>query len=142
LTYERTYERSHKRAQARVLAAEEERDADREMAHRIIALGYRALAKELHPDAGGSTVSMARLTGIRDQITKLLGGSAMTARARELKAYRHAQHIALRVSKRDGVYTLSERDGAKKKLGTYHSLTSLRQDIWQHHNRMLEETRR
>jgi hypothetical protein len=66
----------------------------------------------------------------------------VTERARELKAYRHAQHIALRVSKRDGVYTLSERYGTKKKLGTYRSVTSLRQGIWEHHNRMLEETRR
>ena len=60
-------------------------------------------------------------------------------RAREREARLHAQHIALRVSKHDGVYSLSERYGAKQKLGTYHSVAALRRGIWRHHNRMLEE---
>jgi hypothetical protein len=56
-----------------------------------------------------------------------------------LKAYRYAAHLALRVAKRDGVFTLSERYGAKKRLGTYGSVDAVRRAIRRHHDRMLEE---
>jgi hypothetical protein len=49
----------------------------------------------------------------------------------------HAQHIALRVTARGGVFTLSERYGAKKKLGTYRLVATLRRGIW-HHHRIIE----
>jgi hypothetical protein len=38
-----------------------EREEDRKLIIQLINAGYRALAKELHPDIGGSTAAMARL---------------------------------------------------------------------------------
>ena len=93
--YEERLARAKTWAEARQKAKEK---ADRDLARRMIAAGYKALAKDLHPDKGGSTDAMARLTGIRDQLTETVRRPAMTARARELRAYRHTQHIALRVT--------------------------------------------
>ena len=58
---------------------------------------------------------------------------------RELEARRHAHHIALRVTKQEGVFTLRERYGALTKLGSYRSVGTLRRGIWRHHYRMLSE---
>jgi hypothetical protein len=64
-------------------------------------------------------------------------------RAREQDARHHAHHIALIVRKSEGgVYTLSERYGAKKKIGIYRSVDSLRRGIWRHHGRMLKQLER
>jgi hypothetical protein len=40
----------------------------RELALKLIDLGYRALATKLHPDQGGSRDAMARLNAVRDQL--------------------------------------------------------------------------
>jgi hypothetical protein len=73
----------------------------------------------------------------------MTAGRQPSLRAREQAARRHAHHIALTVRKNeDGVYTLGERYGAKKKLGTYRSVDSLRRGIWRHHHRMMKELER
>jgi hypothetical protein len=43
----------------------QERQEQRELSLRMIDLGYKALAKELHPDKGGSSEVMARLNRAR-----------------------------------------------------------------------------
>jgi hypothetical protein len=50
----------------------------------------------------------------------------------------YAAHLALRAIKRDGVFTLSERYGGKKKIGTYRSVEALRRAIRRQHDRLLE----
>jgi hypothetical protein len=40
----------------------------RELALKLIDLGYRAMATKLHPDQGGSRDAMARLNAVRDQL--------------------------------------------------------------------------
>jgi hypothetical protein len=47
---------------------EEEINLHRELALKLIDLGYRALATKLHPDQGGSRDAMARLNVVRDQL--------------------------------------------------------------------------
>jgi hypothetical protein len=44
---------------------EAERIAQRELSMRMIDVGYKALAKELHPDKGGSSEAMSRLNRAR-----------------------------------------------------------------------------
>jgi hypothetical protein len=46
--------------------ARREREAQRELSCRMIDLGFKALAKELHPDLGGDHQSMSRLNRARD----------------------------------------------------------------------------
>ena len=46
----------------------EEREAQRELALKLIDIGYKVLAKELHPDKGGSRDAMARLNQVRDRL--------------------------------------------------------------------------
>jgi len=46
----------------------EEREAQRELALRLIDIGFKVLAKELHPDKGGSRDAMARLNQVRDRL--------------------------------------------------------------------------
>jgi len=55
------------------------------------------------------------------------------------KARLYAQHLALRVAKHDGVFTLSERYGKKELHGTYRSVTALERGIRRRHNQMLKE---
>ena len=57
----------------------------------------------------------------------------------EQRVRNYAAHLALRVTGRDGVFTLSERYGGKKKIGTYRSVETLRRAIVRQHDRMLEE---
>jgi hypothetical protein len=45
-----------------------EREAQRKCAHKLIDIGYKVLAKELHPDKGGSPAVMARLNLLRDKL--------------------------------------------------------------------------
>ena len=62
------------RNEARRLAAEDalthrqERDAEAKLGLRLIDIGYRVLAKELHPDKGGSREAMHRLGRVRDRL--------------------------------------------------------------------------
>lgn len=57
---ERLREESLNRAQ--------EREAERKLALRLIDIGYRVLAKELHPDAGRKDAGMQRLNRVRDRL--------------------------------------------------------------------------
>lgn len=62
------------RNEARRLAAEDEltraqeRDAEAKLGRRLIAIGFRVLAQELHPDKGGSREAMSRLSRVRDRL--------------------------------------------------------------------------
>jgi hypothetical protein len=56
-------------AQEEALTHAQERDAQRKLAHRLIDIGYRVLAKELHPDKmKGDRDAMARLNRVRDKL--------------------------------------------------------------------------
>jgi hypothetical protein len=47
----------------------EEREAQRKVAHRLIDIGYKALAREFHPDRPhGDADTMARLNRLRDKL--------------------------------------------------------------------------
>jgi hypothetical protein len=46
----------------------DEREAQRALALRLIDVGYKALARELHPDKGGSREVMVRLNAVRDRL--------------------------------------------------------------------------
>jgi hypothetical protein len=59
------------------LIRQKEREADQKLALKIIELGYKALAKELHPDKGGSTDAMSRLTRARDHLRKSIGAGLL-----------------------------------------------------------------
>jgi len=50
------------------LTRKQERDAEASLGRRLIDIGYRVLAKELHPDKGGSKDAMARLGRVRDRL--------------------------------------------------------------------------
>jgi hypothetical protein len=45
-----------------------EEKARRELIHRFVDIGYKALAKTMHPDLGGSQEDMARLNHVRDRL--------------------------------------------------------------------------
>jgi len=47
---------------------QEERDAQKKLALQLIDIGYKVLARELHPDKGGSREAMARLNAVRDRL--------------------------------------------------------------------------
>ena len=46
----------------------DERDAQRKLALQLIDIGYKVLARTLHPDKGGSREAMARLNAVRDRL--------------------------------------------------------------------------
>lgn len=46
----------------------DERDAERKLALQLIDIGYKVLARELHPDKGGSREAMSRLNAVRDRL--------------------------------------------------------------------------
>lgn len=46
----------------------DEREAQRELAIQLIDIGYKVLARTLHPDKGGSRDAMARLNAVRDRL--------------------------------------------------------------------------
>jgi hypothetical protein len=50
------------------LKRDEERDAQRQLALQLIDIGYKVLARELHPDKGGSRDAMARLNAVRARL--------------------------------------------------------------------------
>ena len=56
-------------AQEDALTRAQERDAERKLAHRLIDIGFKVLAKELHPDKlRGDRDAMARLNRVRDKL--------------------------------------------------------------------------
>ena len=56
-------------AQQDALSYAQERDAQRQLAHRLIDIGYKVLAKELHPDKlNGDRDAMARLNKVRGKL--------------------------------------------------------------------------
>jgi hypothetical protein len=50
------------------LTRQQEREAEQRLALRLIEIGYKVLARELHPDKGGSRDAMARLNRVRDRL--------------------------------------------------------------------------
>jgi hypothetical protein len=46
----------------------DEREAQRVLALQLIDIGYKVLARKLHPDRGGSRDAMARLNAVRDRL--------------------------------------------------------------------------
>ena len=50
------------------LKRNEERDAQKQLALQLIDIGYKVLARKLHPDRGGSRDAMARLNAVRDRL--------------------------------------------------------------------------
>ena len=60
--------RDAERLQDEHLSKEKERQAEYQLALRLIEIGYKVLAKELHPDKGGTKDSMARLGRVRDRL--------------------------------------------------------------------------
>ena len=46
----------------------DEREAQRKLALQLIDIGYKVLAKTLHPDKGGSRAAMARLNAVRGRL--------------------------------------------------------------------------
>lgn len=46
----------------------DERDAQRALALQLIDIGYKVLARKLHPDRGGSREAMQRLNAVRDRL--------------------------------------------------------------------------
>lgn len=61
-----------RQAEARIkeehLTREQEREAKRKLAERLIDIGYKVLAKELHPDKGGSKDAIQRLHEVRAEL--------------------------------------------------------------------------
>jgi hypothetical protein len=52
-----------------VLSRAQERDAERKLASRLVDIGYKVLAKELHPDKmHGNKEAMQRLVRVRDKL--------------------------------------------------------------------------
>jgi len=46
----------------------DEREAQRTLGRQLIDIGYKVLARKLHPDRGGSREAMARLNAVRDRL--------------------------------------------------------------------------
>lgn len=66
---ERARREAFRLVQEDALTRAQERDAERALAHRLIDIGYKVLAKELHPDkVGGSRDAMKRLNHVRDKL--------------------------------------------------------------------------
>ena len=54
------------------LTRQQEREAERKLALRLIDIGYKVLAQTLHPDKGGSRDAMARLNRVRDRLKECI----------------------------------------------------------------------
>lgn len=50
------------------LKRHDEREAQRKLALQLIDIGYKVLARTLHPDKGGSREAMSRLNAVRDRL--------------------------------------------------------------------------
>jgi hypothetical protein len=64
------YEQRLREIEARVAAQKAEDNKSRELIVQLIDAGYRAMAKTLHPDMGGSHDDMTRLTAVRDELRR------------------------------------------------------------------------
>jgi hypothetical protein len=64
------YEQRLREIEARVAAQKAEDSKSRELIVQLIDAGYRAMAKTLHPDMGGSHDDMTRLTAVRDELRR------------------------------------------------------------------------
>ena len=64
------YEQRLREIEARVAAQRAEDNKHRELIVQLIDAGYRAMAKTLHPDMGGSHDDMTRLTAVRDELRR------------------------------------------------------------------------
>jgi hypothetical protein len=64
---ERARREAHRLREAELTRAQE-RDAERKLALRLIDIGFKVLASELHPDKGGSRDAMSRLNRVRDRL--------------------------------------------------------------------------
>lgn len=60
--------REAERLREEALTRAQERDAERQLALRLIDIGFKVLSKELHPDKGGSRDAMQRLNRVRDRL--------------------------------------------------------------------------
>jgi hypothetical protein len=60
--------REAEHARAENLTRQQEHEADQKLALRLIEIGFKVLAKELHPDRGGSRDAMTRLNRVRDRL--------------------------------------------------------------------------
>lgn len=60
--------REAERIQRENLTRQQEREAEQKLALRLIEIGFKVLAKELHPDRGGSRDAMTRLNRVRDRL--------------------------------------------------------------------------
>jgi hypothetical protein len=67
----REWEQQRARREAQARAEKAEREAQRELSLEITAAGYRLLAVKHHPDKGGSSEAMARLTRARDHLKRM-----------------------------------------------------------------------
>jgi hypothetical protein len=66
---ERARREAFRLAQEESLSRAEEREAERKLASRLIDIGYKVLAKELHPDKlHGDKEAMQRLVRVRDKL--------------------------------------------------------------------------
>lgn len=75
-TEERQQQEIRERHQASLKAAEDrakEQKRKQALARKIIDAGYRAVAKELHPDVGGDTDAMSRSNEIRNRLKQVYG---------------------------------------------------------------------
>jgi hypothetical protein len=64
------YEQRLREIEARVSAQKAEDNKHRELIVQLIDARYRAMAKTLHPDMGGSRDDMTRLTAVRDELRR------------------------------------------------------------------------
>jgi hypothetical protein len=64
------YEQRLREIEARVAAQKIEDKKHRELIVQLIDAGYRAMAKTLHPDMGGSHEDMTRLSTVRDELRR------------------------------------------------------------------------
>ena len=73
LVAQRAHEEARRLALAESLTRQQEREAERKLALRLVDIGFRVLAKELHPDKlGGDRDAMARLNRVRDRLKECI----------------------------------------------------------------------
>lgn len=66
---ERARREAFRLAQDEALTRAQEREAEKKLGHRLIDIGYKVLAKELHPDKlHGDKTAFQRLNRVRDQL--------------------------------------------------------------------------
>ena len=61
-----------KRLHDETLSRQQEREAEKKLALRLIDIGFKILSKELHPDKGGSRDTMARLNRVRARLKQCI----------------------------------------------------------------------